>query len=111
MLKHTNKSWACSITHESPAFVKKSQRHLRFSLVLTACKSSNRIDGYLYYRLSTNPTTLDPALIVDVTMDRAAFSPFLYLLIMPAAYVVPEEEINRCEQTFRVIQLERETAS
>lgn len=175
-----------------------------FSLVLTACKSSDRIDGYLYYRLSTNPTTLDPALIVDVTggmisaklfnglvrLDKdlkvipdiaerwtispdgltyrfilkrgvrfstgrevnardfkysferilnrktrspntwvferiegsrdfmngvdqnlkglrvvddyileirldAAFSPFLYLLTMPAAYVVPEEEINR----------------
>ncbi|MBI5188504.1 MAG: ABC transporter substrate-binding protein [Nitrospirae bacterium] len=36
-------------------------------LVLTACSSQNRLDGYIYYRLNTNPTTLDPALIVDVT--------------------------------------------
>ncbi|MEW6675571.1 MAG: ABC transporter substrate-binding protein [Nitrospirota bacterium] len=34
---------------------------------LASCFSSNRLDGYIYYRLSTNPTTLDPALIVDVT--------------------------------------------
>jgi peptide/nickel transport system substrate-binding protein/oligopeptide transport system substrate-binding protein len=32
-----------------------------------SCSSSNRIEGYIYYRLNTNPTTLDPALIVDVT--------------------------------------------
>ena len=32
-----------------------------------SCSSRNRIDGYVYYRLNTNPTTLDPALIVDVT--------------------------------------------
>lgn len=31
------------------------------------CSSQNRLPGYLYYRLNTNPTTLDPALIVDVT--------------------------------------------
>ncbi len=36
-------------------------------LCLTACSSQNRLDGYIYYRLNTNPTTLDPALIVDVT--------------------------------------------
>jgi oligopeptide transport system substrate-binding protein len=32
-----------------------------------ACSSQNRLDGYVYYRLNANPTTLDPALIVDVT--------------------------------------------
>lgn len=36
-------------------------------LCLTACSSQNRLDGYIYYRLDTNPSTLDPALIVDVT--------------------------------------------
>lgn len=36
-------------------------------LVFPSCSSSNRLEGYLYYRLNTNPTTLDPALIVDVT--------------------------------------------
>lgn len=37
------------------------------SLLLTSCRTSDRLEGYLYYRLSANPTTLDPALIVDVT--------------------------------------------
>ncbi|MDI6890343.1 MAG: ABC transporter substrate-binding protein [Thermodesulfovibrionales bacterium] len=36
-------------------------------LNLISCSSDNRLEGYIYYRLSTNPTTLDPALIVDVT--------------------------------------------
>jgi ABC-type transport system substrate-binding protein len=36
-------------------------------LILSPCSSKNRIEGYIYYRLNTNPTTLDPALIVDVT--------------------------------------------
>src|SRR4030043_1346674 len=36
-------------------------------LLFLSCSSQNRLDGYIYYRLNTNPTTLDPALIVDVT--------------------------------------------
>lgn len=36
------------------------------SQLLSSCTSSNRMEGYVYYRLSANPTTLDPALIVDV---------------------------------------------
>ncbi len=36
-------------------------------LNLVPCSSKNRLEGYLYYRINTNPTTLDPALIVDVT--------------------------------------------
>ena len=35
--------------------------------IFCCCSSQNRIEGYVYYRLNTNPTTLDPALIVDVT--------------------------------------------
>lgn len=31
-----------------------------------SCSSPQRLGGHVYYRLSTNPTTLDPALIVDV---------------------------------------------
>ena len=34
---------------------------------ITTCSSGNRLQGYVYYRLNTNPTTLDPSLIVDVT--------------------------------------------
>jgi peptide/nickel transport system substrate-binding protein/oligopeptide transport system substrate-binding protein len=36
-------------------------------VILLGCTSQNRLDGYIYYRISANPTTLDPALIVDVT--------------------------------------------
>ena len=39
--------------------------HLLF--ILPCCSSKNRFEGYIYYRLNTNPTTLDPALIIDVT--------------------------------------------
>lgn len=35
--------------------------------MLCSCSSENRQEGYIYYRLTANPTTLDPALIVDVT--------------------------------------------
>jgi ABC-type transport system substrate-binding protein len=35
--------------------------------LLFSCSPSNRLDGYVYYRLNANPTTLDPALITDVS--------------------------------------------
>jgi ABC-type transport system substrate-binding protein len=35
--------------------------------LVTGCTSRDRIAGYLYFRLNADPTTLDPALIVDVT--------------------------------------------
>lgn len=34
---------------------------------LVSCTSENRLEGYIYYRLNAAPSTLDPALIVDVT--------------------------------------------
>ena len=40
---------------------------LSFFFLLASCTSQNRLPEYVYYRLTTNPTTLDPALIVDVT--------------------------------------------
>lgn len=36
------------------------------------CTSSNRLEGYIYYRLNANPTTLDPALITDVSSASIA---------------------------------------
>ncbi len=36
-------------------------------LNLIGCSSQNRLEGYIYYRLNNNPTTLDPAFVVDVT--------------------------------------------
>jgi len=35
--------------------------------VICSCSVENRLPGYLYYRLNADPSTLDPALIVDVT--------------------------------------------
>ena len=35
--------------------------------IFYSCSAKNRMEGYVYYRLNTDPTTLDPALIVDVT--------------------------------------------
>ncbi len=40
---------------------------LFFLTLFNSCSSQNRIDGYIYLRLDSNPTTLDPAFIVDVT--------------------------------------------
>jgi peptide/nickel transport system substrate-binding protein/oligopeptide transport system substrate-binding protein len=37
------------------------------SLFTLSCSTENRIPGYIYFRLNANPTTLDPAHIVDVT--------------------------------------------
>ncbi len=34
---------------------------------MIGCSPRDRIPGYLYFRLNANPTTLDPALVVDVT--------------------------------------------
>ncbi len=36
-------------------------------VILFGCTSQNRLEGYVYYRINANPTTLDPSLIVDVT--------------------------------------------
>ncbi|RPI36636.1 MAG: ABC transporter substrate-binding protein [Nitrospiraceae bacterium] len=36
-------------------------------LIVPSCSSKNRLAGHVYYRLNADPTTLDPALIVDVT--------------------------------------------
>jgi peptide/nickel transport system substrate-binding protein len=35
-------------------------------LVMCSCSPSDRLEGYVTLRLNSNPTTLDPALIVDV---------------------------------------------
>lgn len=37
------------------------------SISVFSCSHQNRLKGYVYYRLNANPSTLDPALIVDVT--------------------------------------------
>jgi peptide/nickel transport system substrate-binding protein/oligopeptide transport system substrate-binding protein len=41
-------------------------------IFLLSCSSSDRLEGYVYYRLNANPTTLDPALITDVSSASIA---------------------------------------
>ncbi len=56
--------------HEASAFrLRRSSLFISFLLLLTiSCGSSPNVPlEYVHYRLNTNPTTLDPALIVDVT--------------------------------------------
>lgn len=36
-------------------------------MAITSCNTSDKYEGHIYYRMSSNPTTLDPAHIVDVT--------------------------------------------
>jgi peptide/nickel transport system substrate-binding protein/oligopeptide transport system substrate-binding protein len=45
---------------------------LAFTLLLLSCTSSNRLQGYVYYRLKASPSTLDPALIADVASATIA---------------------------------------
>jgi len=45
---------------------------LVFTLFLHACTSSDRLKGYVYYRLKASPSTLDPALIADVSSATIA---------------------------------------
>jgi peptide/nickel transport system substrate-binding protein/oligopeptide transport system substrate-binding protein len=53
--------------------LKSLRQVIHFSVILLilsifiTCSSNSRIAGYIYYRLNSNPTSLDPALIVDVT--------------------------------------------
>jgi ABC-type transport system substrate-binding protein len=35
--------------------------------IFQACSASEKLEGFIYYRLSSDPTTLDPALATDVT--------------------------------------------
>jgi len=51
-------------------------------LLILACSPQNRLSGHIYYRLNTNPTTLDPALIVDVTGGSLAAKLFNGLVRM-----------------------------
>ncbi len=51
-------------------------------LALIGCSSNDRIAGYVHYRLNFNPTTLDPALIVDVNGGMIAAKIFNGLVRM-----------------------------
>ncbi|NOZ25967.1 MAG: ABC transporter substrate-binding protein [Nitrospirae bacterium] len=48
------------------AYVGKVLTAFALAALFFSCTSSNRIEGYVYYRLNASPSTLDPALIADV---------------------------------------------
>lgn len=41
-------------------------------MVFVSCSTLNRLEGFVYYRLSANPATLDPALMVDLASGSIA---------------------------------------
>ena len=45
---------------------------LFFLPLFVSCSSSDRVEGFIHYRLNYNPSTLDPAYIVDVTGGNIA---------------------------------------
>ncbi|TAN43134.1 MAG: ABC transporter substrate-binding protein [Nitrospirae bacterium] len=64
---------------------------LCLSLMSPACTSKNRLEGYLYQRLNADPTTLDPAFIVDVTGGSIAAKLFNGLVRLdPDLNIVPD---------------------
>lgn len=64
---------------------------LLFLAVLLSCSAHNRLPGYLYLRLNANPSTLDPALIVDVPGGTLAAKLFNGLVRIGADYaIVPD---------------------
>ena len=54
-------------SHHSSETVTRPSVIVLILLLLCSCSSRSRVEGYVYYRLNANPTTLDPARIVDVT--------------------------------------------
>ena len=59
--------------------------------VCSSCSSRNRIEGYIYYRLNNDPTTLDPALIVDVPGGLIAAKIFNGLVKLDAGLNISQD--------------------
>ncbi len=80
MLK--NKVWI-------PAFA--GMTFLVFLFLLAGCSSEPRMPGFLYLRLSSDPTTLDPAQIVDTSGGAIAAKIFNGLVTFgPKAEIIPD---------------------
>jgi ABC-type transport system substrate-binding protein len=52
-------------SHSARVFLISSA--LIISFIFQACSATDRLQEFVYYRLNSDPTTLDPALITDVT--------------------------------------------
>jgi ABC-type transport system substrate-binding protein len=81
------------LPREMPRLTILLSRILFFILffALVSCSARNRLDDYLYFRLNSNPTTLDPALITDVQSSVIAAKLFNGLVRLDARLnVVPD---------------------
>nr|MDA8086438.1 ABC transporter substrate-binding protein [Nitrospiraceae bacterium] len=62
-----------------------------FLSFLPGCTPENRRPGYIYYSITADPSTLDPALITDVTGGSIAAKLFNGLVrIGPGLRVIPD---------------------
>ncbi|MGO9611661.1 MAG: ABC transporter substrate-binding protein [Dissulfurispiraceae bacterium] len=67
------------------------------TLFLASCSSVNRLPGYVYFRLSSNPTTLDPALITDVSSATIAAKIFNGLVRLKDGFEIGPDICERWE--------------
>jgi peptide/nickel transport system substrate-binding protein/oligopeptide transport system substrate-binding protein len=79
------------------------------ALLVCTCTSRNREQGFAYFRLQSNPTTLDPALIVDVDGGGIAAKLFSglvrlgdYMEVVPDIAESWEVSKNALVYTFRL---------
>ena len=73
---------------------------------IISCSARNRLDDYLYFRVNSNPTSLDPALITDVQGSVIAAKLFSGLVRLDARLkVVPDIaerwEVSKDGRTYR----------
>lgn len=64
---------------------------------LLTCSPVNRLEGYLHLRLNSNPTTLDPAFVVDVTGGNIAAKLFNGLVRLNEDMVIAPDIAERWE--------------
>jgi len=67
--------------------------------LLVSCSPSSRLEGYVYYRLNANPTTLDPALITDVSGASIAAKLFNGLVRLNAGLEIVSDIAEKWEMS------------
>ncbi len=62
-----------------------------FLTLITSCSSKDRVEGFIHFRLNHDPSSLDPAMIVDVTGGAIAAKLFNGLVRLGEGYeVIPD---------------------
>ena len=77
--------------------IRSEMKHIRgitaavIFFLSVSCSSQDRVHGFIHYRLNHNPTTLDPAMIVDVTGGAIAAKLFNGLVRLDDQYrIIPD---------------------